>query len=111
MTNDCKRIAENTGFEESEIKQIKDFIFMQKHDLGNNQLEYFYPSYEMAQSWQRLIDGKNIQKHDLTLLKHERMEQSLMKQGLSQRQAHIQAETKYNYSKESRDYYAKTNQH
>ena len=69
MTNDCKRIAENTGFEESEIKQIKDFIFMQKHDLGNNQLEYFYPSYEMAQSWQRLIDGKNIQKHDLTLLK------------------------------------------
>lgn len=47
----------------------------------------------------------------ITLLKHERMEQSLMKQGLSQRQAHIQAETKYNYSKESRDYYAKTNQH
>lgn len=49
MTNDYKKIAKNTGFEESEIKQIKDFIFMQKHDLGNGYLEYFYPSYEMAQ--------------------------------------------------------------
>ena len=59
MTNDYQRIAKNTGFNENEVKQIKDFIFMQKHDLGNAKLEYFYPSYEMAQSWQRLIDGKN----------------------------------------------------
>lgn len=31
--------------------------------------------------WQRLIDGKNIQKHDITLLNHELLEQLLMKKG------------------------------
>lgn len=109
MKTDCKRIAKNTGFDESEIQQVKDFIFMQKHDLGDGQLRYFYPSYEMAQSWQRLIDGKNIQKHDITLLRHELMEQKLMKQGMSQAEAHKQTEKVYNYGKESREYYDKIN--
>lgn len=107
MKTDCKRIAKNTGFDESEIQQVKDFIFMQKHDLGDGKLSYFYPSYEMAQSWQRLIDGKNIQKHDITLIRHELMEQRLMQQGLSQREAHMKTEKVYNYGKESRDYYDK----
>jgi hypothetical protein len=79
---------------------------MNKHDLGNNELEYFAPSYEMAQSWQRLIDGKNIQVHNLTLIKHEVMEKDLMNAGLSQDEAHRLTSKTYNYSKESEEYYA-----
>ncbi|MBQ6250181.1 MAG: hypothetical protein IJK57_00710 [Ruminococcus sp.] len=65
----------------------------------------------MAQSWQRLIEGKNIQKHDITLLHHEKMESDLMKKGLSQLEAHRISEKKYNYAKESREYYAEINKH
>ena len=111
MKNDHERIAANTDFSAEEVKQVKSFIFLEKHDLGGSEPEYFYPSYEMAQSWQRLIEGKNIQPHDLTLLRHEIMERKLMEQGHSQREAHRAAEEKYNYSKESREYYAKADKH
>lgn len=111
MTNDVNRIAKNTGFSAELISQIKDFVFMQKHDLGGKELEYFYPSYEMAQSWQRLIEGKNIQPHDLTLLNHEKMERELMAQGYSQNEAHDITSRVYNYGDESREYYANINKH
>ena len=111
MKTDVKKIANNTGFTENDISKIKDFIFMQKHDLGGSEPEYFYPSYEMAQSWQRLIEGKNIQKHDITLLQHETMEQKLMEQGYSQIEAHRITEQKFNYSKECMEYYAELNKH
>lgn len=65
----------------------------------------------MAQSWQRLIDGKDIQKHDITLLKHELMESVLINQGYTQREAHKKTEEKFNYGNESREYYAKTDKH
>lgn len=111
MKNDHIRIAHNTDFSEEEVKQVKSFIFLEKHDLGGSEPEYFYPSYEMAQSWQRLIDGKNIQPHDITLLKHELMERNLINQGYTQREAHKKTEEKYNYGDESRGYYAKTDKH
>lgn len=106
MTTDVRRIAENTGFDEDLIRSIKNFVFLEKHDLGEEEPDYFYPSYIMAQSWQRLIDGKNILPHDITLLNHEKMEQELMQQGYSQGEAHRITEKKYNYSKEAKDYYA-----
>lgn len=111
MNTDVARISENTGISEAEIAKIKKHVFLEKHDLGGDEPEYFYPNYEMAQSWQRLIDGKNIQKHDVTLLRHEAMERELMDKGYSQAEAHRQAEEKYNYSKESDEYYAETNKH
>ena len=73
---------------------------MTKHDLGNGILEYFFPDYEIAQSWQRLMDSKmDIQPHDLILLEHEHAEYLYMKQGMTQEQAHHEAEKKYNYAK------------
>lgn len=107
MKTDCKHIAKNTGYSEDEIKQIKNFIFIDSHDLGDGNFEQFAPSYEMAESWQRLIDGKNIQNHDLTLLKHEIMEKRLMENGYSQDEAHIVTSQKYNYAKEAYEYYDK----
>ena len=106
MTNDVNRIASNTGFSVEEISTIKDFVFMQKHEL-DGKIERFAPSFEMSQSWQRLIDGKNIQPHDITLLKHELMERELMKKGFSQDEAHIRTSQKYNYAREAAEYYDK----
>lgn len=111
MKTDVRNIAQNTGFSEEEISQIKNHVFINEHDLGGEVPERFYPNYAMSQSWQRLIDGKNIQKHDLTLLNHEKMESNLMKQGYSQKEAHELAEKVYNYAKESREYYAEIKKH
>lgn len=105
MKTDVKRISENTGYDKETIQSIKGFIFMDKHDLGNERIDYFDPSFEMAQSWQRLIDGKNIQPHDITLIKHEVMERDLMKTGLTQDEAHRLTSKTYNYQKESEEYY------
>lgn len=105
MTTDVDRIASNTGFSVDEIQRIKEFVFLTKHDLGDDEPSYFYPSYAMAQSWQRLIDGKSIQPHDITLLRHELLESSFMAQGYSQDAAHRLASKKYNYRKESDEYY------
>ena len=111
MKTDITRIARNTGFSEDEIQAIKEYIFLQKHDFGSGELEYFFPSYDMAQSWQRLIDGKSIMPHDYTLIRHELMEIELVGQGYSQDEAHIMASRKYNYRKESEEYNAKTKKH
>lgn len=41
----------------------------------------------------------DIQPHDLILLEHEHAEYLYMKQGMTQEQAHHEAEKKYNYAK------------
>ncbi len=111
MTTDVSRIAGNTGFTEAQIQEIKNFIFMDEHDLGDGRIERFEPSYMMAESWQRLIDGRDIQPHDLTLLQHETMERDLMRQGYSQVDAHIITSKKYNYQEEARRYYDSIKKH
>ena len=83
------------------IQRIKDFIFMDIHDLGGGRISRFDASFEMAQSWQRLIEGKNIQPHDLTLLRHEIMEKQLMDSGYTQDEAHTLTSQIYNYAKEA----------
>ena len=110
MSTDVGKIAKNTGFPIEEISRIKSFIFLEKHDLGDGKYEFFAPDFAMAESWQRLIEGKP-EKHDLTLLQHEIMENRLMHEGLSQEQAHLEASKKYNYSKESDQFYALLEKH
>ena len=105
MKNDCERIAQNTGFSKQEIETVKRYVFLEKHDLGGEEEELFFPSYEMAESWRRLIDGKEIQNHDITLLKHELMERGLVEKGLSQDEAHRITSKKYNYGREAEAYY------
>ena len=105
MTNDVARIAENTGYAEETIQRIKDFIFVEEHDLGDGAPRRFDPSFAMAQSWQRLING-TPEPHNLTMLRHEVLEKELMDSGMTQYAAHIEASLKYNYGKESDDYYA-----
>lgn len=98
MTNDTVRIAKNTGWKQSAIEQIKNYVFVEEHDLIEGH-KRFTPSYDMAQSWQRLIDGKIIKEQDWVLLKHEYLEMKLVEKGMTQDEAHIAASKKHNFAK------------
>ena len=97
--SDIAAIAKNTGFSVEDVEKVKKHVFIDTHDLGDEIPERFAPDYDMAVSWQRLIDGKDIQEMDIVLLNHELMEYELMKQGLSYNEAHRIAEKSYNYNK------------
>lgn len=105
MKTDVARIAETTGRSLEEIQEIKDFIFMDEHDLLGGR-QRFEPDYMMAESWRRLIEGKP-EPHDLTLINHELMERGLMAHGVPQDEAHIITTQTYNYDAEATEYYAK----
>ena len=78
MTADIVNIAKNTGYANEYITKVKEHLFMQKHDLGEYGIKRFDSDFDIAQSWQRLIDGKNIEVHDYILLEHEYAEQKYM---------------------------------
>lgn len=74
-------------------------MFSTKNTNSNDgEVARFYPSYHMAQSWQRLIDGRNIQSRDIVLLNHEFLESVVEADGLNAQEAHTIAEAIYNYS-------------
>lgn len=98
MSNDVDKIAQNVGYKSKNVEAVKNHLFLKKHDLGGGELEYFYPDYEISQSWQRLISGKDIQSHDYILLKHEYAEQAYMAKGYNQQEAHDLANKHYNYA-------------
>ena len=98
MKTDCQRIASNTGFREQDIKRIKAHVFYNEHELYDGERAQFYPSYHMAQSWQRLIEGREIQPQDIVLLNHEFLESVVEAQGLNAEKAHAIAELVYNYA-------------
>ena len=97
MKTDIKRISDATGISQDKIEKIKQHIFILEHDLLDGR-HRFAPSYDMAQSWQRLINN-SFEEKDIVLLKHEYAELRYMEKGLSQNDAHIKASKKYNYAK------------
>ena len=111
MTTDAESISQNTGYSIEEIQNIKKYIFFDIHDLGDGRTDRFDSDFMMAQSWQRLIDGKDIQEHDFTLLKHELLERKYENQGIPHSKAHTLASNEYNYSEEAEKYHAKINKH
>ena len=107
MSTDCKKIAQNTGWKENSIWQIKDHLFYKKHDLGGPEAEYFDADYDIAVSWQNLIEGR-IEAKDLVLLKHEYLELHIMKsKNLPYAEAHKLAEEKHNYGKALKEWRSK----
>lgn len=107
MRTDVQKIAENTGYSMEQIQIIKNYLFIDEHEL-NDELKRFDPCFAIAESWRRLaFDFKNVQQHDLTLLHHEIMEMNLIIQGMDQRTAHDLTSEKYNCPEESRSYYRK----
>ena len=97
MTTDTSKISIATNIKKDKLDKIKNHIFIKEHDLLDGH-KRFTPSYDMAQSWQRLISGK-YEKKDIVLLKHEYAEIRYMEKGLSQNDAHIKASKRYNYAK------------
>ena len=97
MKTDCKRIAANTGFREKDIQRVKNHVFYKEHELYDGKIARFHPSYQMAQSWQRLIDGRNIQNRDIVLLNHEFLESVLESGGIVTNEAHDLTEKIYDY--------------
>lgn len=60
----------------------------------------FDPDYDMAESFRRILDGKDIKPHDIVLLKHENLELNLMKKyNLVYEDAHDITIRKYDYQK------------
>ena len=93
-----KRIAQNSGMSETAVSKIFDHVFITEH-LLQGERKRFDSSYYMAESFRRLSEGKDIQPHDLILLKHERLELGLMKRyGYDYDTAHAITSRKYNYS-------------
>ena len=97
MKTDTQKISAATGIGQDKIDKIKNHVFITEHDLLTVK-KRFDPSYEIAQSWQRLISG-SFKEQDIVLLKHEYAELRYMEKGYSQNEAHIRASKKYNYAK------------
>lgn len=97
MKTDTQKISVATGISRDKIDKIKNHVFIAEHDLLTGH-KRFDPSYDMAQSWQRLING-DFKEQDIVLLKHEYAELRYMEKGYSQNEAHILASKKYNYAK------------
>ncbi len=110
MKTDVVRISKTTGMSEDSIKSVKNFIFYEKHELGGEEPELFEPDYMMAESWRRLVEGKP-EPHDITMIKHELLEQELMQSGMTQYEAHNKASQTYNYSKEAEEYHGNIEKH
>lgn len=92
------KIHANTGYPKKRLESIYRHVFVNEYDLADGR-HRFHPSYDMSQSFQRLLEGKNILEHDIIMLKHEHLELSIMwKLGYNYEKAHNLANTKYNYS-------------
>ena len=115
FSTDAKKIAENLGKEEPDIKKIKAYLFEDKslYDPDTKSYRRFDPDCAIAQSWQRLMNGKDIKKHDRTLIEHELLEMRIKKEnpGIEHLEAHRLAASKYNYPKETGEYYGNLKKH
>nr|WP_317282051.1 hypothetical protein [uncultured Sellimonas sp.] len=96
--NIVKSISKHSGFSEIYISKVYDHVFVNEYELYGG-MKRFEPDYYMAKSFRRFREGKDIQEHDIILLKHEHLEYGLMnKLGLSYDEAHNLAQSKYDYA-------------
>lgn len=112
---DVEAIARNIEYKYSarQIQKVKNYLFLDKHFIGYEKdkdgndvaiYKQFDPNCAIAQSWQRLWDGKDIKPHDILLLDHEIYEMKLCKK-MDQDKAHILATKLYDYRTASDNYY------
>lgn len=104
-TSDIDAITKHTEFSKEQITEVKQYLFIEEQVLDDGKRR-FDPSYDIAQTWQRLTEG-NYEPHDILLIKHELFEKQLISNGKSQSDAHILATKKYNYTKGVAEYNAK----
>lgn len=80
---------------------------METHVLST-EIKRFDPSFEIAESWQRLADMQEyVQPHDKLLISHELMEMDLVTKGLSQAEAHEKTCLEYDYPTATNIFYGR----
>lgn len=95
--NVVAKIAANAEIDAESVAKMYNHLFINKYDLEKGHSN-FDPDYDIAESLQRLREGKGIQEHDRILILHEAMEHDLMNNdGLSYEEAHGIANASYNY--------------
>lgn len=74
---DISDISKNLGFKERNIENVKNHVFIQKHELDQyvcmgekSEYKRFDPYIKQALAWKRLQSG-NHSKEDITWIKHE----------------------------------------
>ena len=93
-------LAENLGFKADNIKNIKDHVFYNKHNLdryGPDQIEHkrFDATLSQALAWKRLEAGSHPQ-DDVTWIKHESAEwHHELKYGSGYSEAHDRAQSRF----------------
>lgn len=93
-------VSSSSGIDKERVRKAYEHVFVNEHDLATGH-HRFDPDYNMAESWQRLREGKNVHKHDITMIEHEAREAEYMERGMSYSEAHIKTcEDGYNYQKE-----------
>ncbi|MBP3450421.1 MAG: hypothetical protein J6K22_08175 [Spirochaetaceae bacterium] len=98
--SDIKQIAKNTGFSETQIKEIREHVFIEEHDFFDGRHERFGEDIQIALAWQRLENG-NFTDLDILLLNHELEELTIMRtKGYYYEKAHEFANKKYNWQEE-----------
>lgn len=106
LPTEADTIARRTGFTVNQILLIRNYLFIQEHELDTG-YHRFDSSFEIAQSWQRLSDPNlEIKPHDITLLNHELLEMRYIRQGMTQEAAHLLASEEHDYTTESINYYS-----
>lgn len=92
-------IAENLGFKADNIKNVKDHVFYNEHDLDRyDEIEHkrFDANLEQALSWKRLETRTHTQ-DDVTWIKHECAERHHeLKYDSRYSEAHERAQSRYN---------------
>ena len=92
------KVSYHSGFSKAFIGRVFDHVFINKHQLSDG-YRRFDPSYDMAQSFQRLLSGTHDD-NDIVLLRHEHLEKALEKRyNLTYEEAHKLAERKYFYDR------------
>lgn len=115
FSTDVKKIAEHLGKSEEDIKRIKAYLFEDNsfYDVDKGVYRQFDPDCAIAQSWQRLMIGKDIKPHDRTLIEHELFEMKIKTDnpGIDHYTAHELATKEYDYRKETAEYYGNLEKH
>lgn len=97
--DDIEAIAKTSGMSTANIKQIKQHVFFETHQLYDG-VGKFEPDYDMAVAWQRLTEG-HPEERDILLLRHELLESQLEKAyNLSAADAHRLASKTYDWAAE-----------
>ena len=115
FSTDAEKIAGNLGKDKRDIQKIKAYLFEEESLVSpeTGERRRFDPDCAIAQSWQRLMNGKDIKPHDRTLIEHELLEMKIKREHpeIDHIKAHKMAAEKYNYPKEAMEYYGSLKGH